>query len=108
MKFDFFKDVKNRKVIAVHWYGGRPIKANAVCNPDDAFNEEMGEKLAAARCKKKVAKAKNRVASQKLIEAADELERAARRYEKMKQYYIDTVDLRDEAEAEIADLLKTF
>ena len=69
---------------------------------------EKGKTLAAARCKRKVAKAKNRVASQKLIEAANELERAARRYEKMKQYYIDTVDLRDEAEAEIADLLNTF
>ena len=39
MKFQFFKDIKNRKIIAVHWYGGKPIKANAVCNPDDTFNE---------------------------------------------------------------------
>ena len=108
MKFQFFKDIKNRKIIAVHWYGGKPIKASAVCNPDDTFDEEMGEKLAAARCKKKVARAKKRTAARKFVEAADALERAARRYEKMRQYYMDTVDLEDEADTEIADLLKTL
>lgn len=108
MKFAYFKDEKNRKVIAVHYYGGRPIKGVATCNPEDEFDMEKGKTLATVRCKRKVAKAKNRVASQKLIEASNELERAARRYEKMKQYYIDTVDLKDEAEAEIADLLNTF
>ena len=98
-KYKFYKFYVNEdkgEVIAVTRYGGRAIKGIAKCSPEDIFNLELGKRIAVARAERKVAKAKLRNASVKYCEAAAAADAAVKRYEKMKQYYIDSVDQLDE------------
>ena len=95
--YDIYVDEKNRKVIAVCRYGGRKVRAVATCAPEDTFNIEFGTSLAIARCEIKVAKLKIQRASAKYLEAAEAADAAQKRYDDMKQYYMDAVDQLDEA-----------
>ena len=105
-KYKIYTDKKNRKVIAATRYAGRVIKATATCSPEDTFDIEFGSALAIARCKQKVAKVKIQNASVKYLEAAAAADMAQKRYDDMKQYYMDSVDQFDEAVAETAELIK--
>ena len=99
-------DEKNRKVVAVCRYAGRKVKAVAKCAPEDTFNSAYGMALAIARCKFKVAKLKLQNATEKYKIAAKEADNAAKRYDKMKDYYIDSVDQLEEAGKTIQNILK--
>ena len=98
-------DEKNRSIIAVCRYAGRTVKAIAKCAPEDTFDIETGKKLALARCKWKVNKLKLRNAGVKYLEAAKAADEARRRFDKMKDYYMDSVDQLDEAGAAIQTIL---
>ena len=84
-------------VVAVSTYGGKPVKGYAKCDPRDDFDLEEGKRLAAARCNVKVANKRVTRASQKYLEAAQAAVEAAEHFEKMKQYYMDSVDKADDA-----------
>ena len=47
--------VTSNKVIALSTYAGKTVRGIAKCHPDDKFDEEIGKKLAAARCNQKIA-----------------------------------------------------
>lgn len=96
-KFNIYIDEKNKSVIAVCRYAGRNIRAVAKCAPEDTFDIEFGTKLAIARCEVKVAKAKIQNASVAYMKASIAADEAQRRYDKMKNYYMDAVDQFDEA-----------
>ena len=84
-------------VVAVSSYAGKPVKGYAKCDPRDDFDLEEGKRLAAARCNVKVANKRVARASQKYLEAATAAMEAAEHFEKMKQYYMDSVDKADDA-----------
>lgn len=62
-KYKFY--VSHNKVIAITTYAGRTVRGVAKCHPEDMFDLEVGKKIAAARCAKKVAK--------KRLKRADEM-----------------------------------
>ena len=95
--YDFYVDEKNSKVIAVCHYAGKPVRGIAKCSPEDAFDIEYGKRLAVARAEVKVAQAKIRNATLKYLEAAKAADAAQKRYDDMKQYYMDAVDQCDAA-----------
>ena len=101
-----YVDEKNRKVIAVCRYAGRKIKAAATCAPEDTFDIETGTKLAIARCEWKVAKIKLQNASSKYLEAAKAADKAQKRFDKMKDYYMDSVDQLDAAGAAMQTIIE--
>ena len=105
--YSFIVNEDKKKVIAVTHYAGRAIRGIAKCSPEDAFNMELGCMLAVARAEEKVAKAKVRNASAKYLEAAKAADAAQKRFDDMKQYYIDSVDQLDEIEEELNNLLKS-
>ena len=43
-----------REIVAVSSYAGKTVKAKAVCNPDDNYNEEIGKEIARLRCAIKI------------------------------------------------------
>ena len=67
-KYRFFK-TGTGTIIAETTYAGRRIRAKAVPNPEDEFSEDVGRRLAAARCSEKVAVRRNRTLKEKLREA---------------------------------------
>ena len=101
-----YVDEKNRKVIAVCRYAGRNVRAVATCSPEDTFNKAYGMALAIARCEFKVAKIKLQNATERYMVAAKEADNAAKRYDKMKDYYMDSVDQLEEAGKTIQNVLK--
>ena len=105
-KFYQYKD-KNAKetVAAASTYAGRTVKGYAKCRPEDNFDVEKGKKLAAARCNLKVAEKRLNHASDKYMKASRAADEAIRYFEKMKKYYIDSVDQVDEAAAELRELI---
>ena len=100
-----YVDEKNRTVIAVCRYAGRNVRAVAKCAPEDEFNIEFGTKLAIARCEVKVAKMKIQNASAAYMKASVAADEAQRRYDKMKEYYMDSVDQFDNARAELINII---
>ena len=104
--YKIYIDEKNKRVIAICRYAGRKIKTIAKCHPDDVFDIEYGTKLAIARGEYKVAKIKIKNASNKYLEAAKMADEAERKYDAMKQYYMDSVDLLDKAQAAVDNLIK--
>ena len=64
MKFEFVVNPEKRYVIAMAKSDGKVIKGIAKCSPTDVFDEALGKKLAAARCKLKIMK-------RQALEAAD-------------------------------------
>lgn len=95
-------------IVAVSSYAGRRVKGYAKCNPDDEFNFEKGKALARARCNQKIAKKRRNHAAKKYMEAVKAKYSALREFERMKQYYIDSVDKLDVANEEINALIEDF
>lgn len=104
--YKIYVDEKNKTVIAVCRYAGRNVRAVAKCAPEDTFNVEFGTKLAKARCDVKVAKAKIQNASVAYMKASIAADEAQRQYDKMKNYYMDSVDQFDKASAAVVNLIK--
>ena len=96
VNYQVYTDEKNKTVVAVCRYAGRNVRAVAKCSPEDTFNEMTGIKLAITRCEIKAAKLKIKNAAAKYLEAAKAADEAERRFDKMKQYYMDSVDHLDE------------
>lgn len=108
-KFFHFTNKDGQNVIsAVSTYAGKTVKGYAKCEPRDEFNQENGEKLAAARCNARVAQKRARRAKAKLAEAQAQLEQAQRHYERMTAYFNDSFDAAYEAEKEVNEILKTL
>lgn len=105
VNYKIYTDEKNRAVIAVCRYAGQEVKAMAKCAPEDEFNLETGTKLAIARCEWKVAKIKLRNAGKKYLEAAKAADEAQRAFDKMKDYYMDSVDQLDEAGMDVQNII---
>lgn len=106
VNYKIYVDEKNKTVIAVCRYAGRNIRAVAKCAPEDTFNVEFGTKLAKARCDVKVAKAKIQNASVSYMKASVAADEAQRKYDNMKQYYMDSVDQFDKAYATVDNIIK--
>ena len=105
-KFYQFKNEKGGMTVsAVSSFAGRPVKGLAKCDPRDDFNIEKGKELAAARCNKKVAEKRLARASEKYMEAARAADAAYEYYDRMKQYYMDSVDKADEAAEELRNIV---
>lgn len=102
--YTIYTDEKNRQVIAVCRYAGRKVRAVAKCAPEDTFDIEIGTKLAIARCEWKVAKIKLQNAGSKYLEAAKAADEAQKYFDKMKDYYMDSVDQLDEAGMDIQNI----
>ena len=106
INYKIYVNEEKKQVIAVCRYAGRNVRAMATCSPEDAFNKLLGMDLAIWRCERKVAKLKIKNAAEKYMEAAKKADEAQRRYDAMKQYYMDSVDKLDNCEAEIQKLLE--
>ena len=106
VNYKTYIDEKNKKVFAVCHYAGRKVKAVATCAPEDTFNSAYGMALAIARCKAKVAKIKIKNAEEKYLAAAKAADEAEKYYDKMKQYYMDSVDQLEEAGVMIQKVLE--
>ena len=86
-------DGSNTKVIvAISTYAGKIVKGFAKCRDTDEYNEEIGKKLAAARCDLKVCfKRKERALKQK-TEVTQKIEKLTKYYLDMCEYYDDAID----------------
>lgn len=104
--YSFHVDEESRKVVAVTHYAGRAVRGIAKCAPEDTFDVETGCKIAVARAEKKVARAKVRNAAEKYLQAAKVADAAEKRFDDMKQYYMDAIDQLDQAELDLENLVK--
>lgn len=107
-----FKDYKytyvhlSDKVIALSTYAGKTVKGVAKCSPDDTFNKETGEKIAAARCNLKVSKRRARHAEKKLRQAIQRHYEAEQYLMRMTNYYNDSKAAITDAENIVNDIMK--
>ena len=95
-------------ICAMSTYGGRPVKGLAKCDPRDEFDVEKGKKLAAARCNLKVAQKRQARASKKYLEASADFYNAQAFFDRMREYYMDSVDAVDEAAEELRNLVAEY
>jgi hypothetical protein len=81
----------SKNVVALSTYCGKVIKGIAKCSSGDEFDLEKGKKLAAARCDLKVCQKRAKRAKMKRIEALNQFSRAGDYYNKMENYYKDSL-----------------
>ena len=94
----------DNKIIVVSRYAGKTVRGVAKCDPQDMYNGVYGERLAKARCDKKVCEKRKMRAAQLANEAAEKLIAAQARLEKMMAYLKDTTIDLEEAEKLVADI----
>jgi hypothetical protein len=97
-KYHFY-ETKN-KVIATSTYAGKRVRGVAVCHPEDEFNYETGQKIAAARCTYKVSVKRYNRAVTKYAEAMIKLSEAQAYVDHMKEYMDDSYIAMNEAAQE--------
>lgn len=102
-KYRFYNS--NNKVVAVSTYAGKPVRGVAKCDPNDTFSMEDGQELAAARCNEKIAEKRVSRANRKFEEAYNDYVIAKNYYERMKQYYEDSLVSLAEARDNVANVL---
>jgi exonuclease VII small subunit len=96
------------KVIAVSTYAGRTVKGIAKCDPRDTFSIDSGKKIAAARCNEKVATKRAGRAYKKIVSAKNELEKNIAYYNKMVDYYNDSLASLKQASEDVENLVSQF
>ena len=100
-----FIHLKDR-ILAISTYAGRTVKGTSKCSPDDSFNAELGETIAAARCNVKVAKRRMRAAERKYAEAVKCAAEAQAQANKIKRIMDETATALSFAESELNEVLK--
>ena len=99
-----FINHSNREVIAISTYAGKTVRGVAKLTPGDTFNEENGKKLATARCNEKISKKRFKRALKKVQEAQAAYIKEATWYNRMVDYYNDSIAAMEEASAEVKAL----
>ena len=77
------------RIVAVSSFAGKPVKGYADCHPNDEFDREYGQALAAARCAEKIAVKRCNRAYNKVDEARALVNAALAHLQKMMQYEAD-------------------
>ena len=77
------------EIIALATFAGKMVRGKAICALDDAFDEEKGKLLAAARCNEKIAAKRYKRAQRKLAEAGKAVAEATKFYDAMRHYRDD-------------------
>ena len=77
------------RIAAVSSFAGKPVKGYADCHPNDEFDREYGQALAAARCAEKIAAKRCNRAYNKVDEAKALVNAAMAHLQKMMQYEAD-------------------
>lgn len=86
-RYKFYR--QGNTIYAVTTFAGKTVRAKATCAPDDKFSEDVGRRLAYARCTLKVA-TKRRKRAEDCVRVSKENVARARRYrDKMKAYRAD-------------------
>lgn len=110
-KFKFFtfkSKTGSDTIVAVATYAGRIVKGYAKCDPRDNFDLEDGKKLAAARCRERIAAKRSKRAEQKFAEAVMQLKQAQRHYDKMSKYFDDSTKAHGIAQSELDTVLRNM
>lgn len=102
-KFKFYK--QGSAVIAVSSYAGKTVRGIAKCNPNDEFNLDFGEDLAAARAKVKIEQKRMKHAQIQADQAKRDLEKAMKHYAEMTHYEASATASYNEAEFVLANVL---
>lgn len=106
VNYRFYK--ADNKIIALSSFAGKTIKGVAKCDPSDTFSVEFGEKLAAARCNKKVADKRVKYAMKKYLAAEAEFKKVQKHFKAMSDYLTDSSNRCKEAATEVDNLLNSI
>lgn len=93
------------RIVAVSSFAGKPVKGYADCHPNDEFDVEYGQTLAAARCAEKIAAKRRNRAYSKVDEAKAQVVAAMRHLAKMMKYESDAETNYNVASYELAEVL---
>ena len=102
--FRFFKT--NNKVVAIRTYIGKTVKGIAKCDPRDNYDEEIGMKLAAARCNNKVATKRMHRSYNEMLAAERDLKIAEAKLTKASNYFQYACLEKSQAKAELDNILE--
>ena len=108
MNYTFVNYEKNgvKTIVAISHFAGKSVKGYAKLNPTDEFNQEKGEKLAAARCNVKVLKKRKKNAEKRYNEAKEAMIKAIAHFNKIEDELKNTYDEVFDAEDEVAKILE--
>ena len=106
-KYAHYKNEKGQTVISARsTYAGKTVKGYAKCDPRDAYDVALGEKLAAARCEAKIAQKRVNNAGAKVQAAKNALADAQAHLDKMLRYQADATNQSAEAQVALQNVLK--
>ena len=95
----------NVRIVAVSSFAGKPVKGYADLHPNDEFDLEYGQALAAARCAEKIAAKRCKRAYNKVDEARAQVNAAMTHLQKMMKYESDAEASYNCASYELASIL---
>lgn len=101
-KYKFY--ITENKVIAVSSYAGKRVRGVATCHPDDEFDVNLGKKIAALRCAKKIALKRLDRATVQSKKANTICYAAKRKVATMEKYHADALEQVLEIENELSKM----
>ena len=96
------------EIIAWSTYAGKAVYGKAICRAGDEYNEELGKRLAVARCANKIARKRLKRADKMSLEANRACIEAKRYLNNMEHYYKDARQECLDTQAEINAILDTL
>ena len=110
-KYRYFKIERpdgSIKIVAVSTYAGKTVRGVAICDSGDAYDENKGKELAAARCELRVAEKRYKRAGLKVKTVAEQLDNFAAKYGDAQKYYADSARNYAQAESHLMELLDSM
>lgn len=107
-KYKFYVNGKNKKVIAVSSYMGKPVRGVAKCNDADTFNLAKGKRLAAARCNLKIALKRQKKVDKEFYEISDYLDAVIELFHEIEDKSMWADDCVEEAYEELNKLIEKY
>lgn len=91
------KDSDTREIIAISSFQGKTIKGRAKCHPEDLFNSDIGEMLAALRCNQKICEKRYETVRDYFFELKNEIENLSKKIEKVEENFYKAEEEYEEA-----------
>lgn len=106
-KYKFYFSSKG-ETIAVATFAGKTVRGVARCSPEDAFDEEKGKQLAAARCHAKIAQLRRETAEKRFDIAKAEVDKVQHTMNQCFWYLMDSTEVENVAKRDLKRLTRAM
>lgn len=106
--YKIVKDEANKRIIAIGKFGKQSVRGIAKCSPADNYDEEIGIKLACARCRAKITAKRAAAADDRYLDSVVDMALIGAKVQKLKAKAKQCIEEADMAAKELTELERSL